>query len=150
MKTSGNNVVDLIDVGQGAEFIAINQDRSLLYVTNFLEDTVSVIETFGNSVIATIPVGDGPQGIAITPNDQFIYVVNAIDTFVSVIRTSDNTVVDEIEVGVGSIALGTFIVPPPPLPRTPVPTLSQWGLLMMVGILGTIGFIAIRRKRALA
>ncbi|MGB2692944.1 MAG: IPTL-CTERM sorting domain-containing protein, partial [Thermodesulfobacteriota bacterium] len=114
------------------------------------DDTVSVIETSNNSVIATIPVGDGPQGIAITPDDQFIYVVNAIDTFVSVIRTSDNTVVDEIEVGVGSIALGTFIVPPPPLPPEPVPTLGQWGLIMLVGLLGTIGFIAIRKNRALA
>ncbi len=30
---------------------------------------------------------------------------------------------------------------------TPIPTLSQWGLLAMAGILGIVGFMVIRRRR---
>ncbi len=32
----------------------------------------------------------------------------------------------------------------------PVPTLSEWGLIAMAGVLGIIGLVAIRRKRAVA
>lgn len=32
----------------------------------------------------------------------------------------------------------------------PIPTLSQWGIITMAGILGLIGFIAIRRRKAVA
>ncbi len=38
---------------------------------------------------------------------------------------------------------------PPPAP-TDVPTISLWGLLAMAGILGFIGFLAIRRKKAIS
>ena len=30
----------------------------------------------------------------------------------------------------------------------PIPTLSEWGLIVMAGILGIVGLLAIRRKRA--
>ncbi len=33
-------------------------------------------------------------------------------------------------------------------PLRNVPTLSEWGLITMAGVLGTIGFIVIRRRRA--
>ena len=31
-----------------------------------------------------------------------------------------------------------------------IPTLSEWGLIAMAGVLGMVGFIAIRRKKATA
>jgi len=33
---------------------------------------------------------------------------------------------------------------------TPIPTLSEWGLIAMVGILGIFGFMVIRRRKATA
>jgi len=33
---------------------------------------------------------------------------------------------------------------------TNVPTLSEWGLIAMAGVLGVVGFMVIRRKRATA
>lgn len=39
---------------------------------------------------------------------------------------------------------GNFSFPPSPL--VPVPTLSEWGLIAMAGLLGIIGFIVARRK----
>ena len=33
---------------------------------------------------------------------------------------------------------------------TPIPTLSEWGLIAMAGILGIVGFMVIRRKKSTA
>lgn len=45
---------------------------------------------------------------------------------------------------------GQYAVEPPPMPREDpppnVPTLSQWGLVMLAGLLGMIGFRASRRR----
>ena len=32
----------------------------------------------------------------------------------------------------------------------PIPTLSQWGLIALAGVLGVLGFVAIRKKKAAA
>jgi len=40
----GGGVDAIIDVGRGPQAIAISEDKEKLYVTNFLEDTVSVID----------------------------------------------------------------------------------------------------------
>jgi len=39
--------------------------------------------------------------------------------------------------------------PPPPLPPG-IPTLSQWGLIAMAGVLGLVGFMVMRRRKAAA
>jgi hypothetical protein len=36
------------------------------------------------------------------------------------------------------------------LPERNVPTLSEWGLIAMAGILGIAGFMVIRRRKATA
>jgi IPTL-CTERM motif len=46
--------------------------------------------------------------------------------------------------GQGSVSDLAFV----PLPPTIVPTLSEWGLIAMAGVLGIIGLIAIRRRKA--
>ena len=38
----------------------------------------------------------------------------------------------------------------PPIIRTPIPTLSEWSLIAMSGVLGIISFMVIRRKKASA
>src|SRR3954469_24512261 len=44
------------------------------YITNALDNTVSVIATATNTVIATIPVGAGPTGVAVTSDGSKVYV----------------------------------------------------------------------------
>ena len=86
----------------------VNKER--IYVTNLLDDTVSVISTVGNFVIDTDPttskidpitVGDGPINIAIDPENKKMYVVNRNDGTISVIDTATNKVVETITVGNG-------------------------------------------------
>ena len=51
-------------LGDSPRGIAHAPGTPYMYVTNFNDDTVSVIDTNTNSVIATLPVEDGPVGIA--------------------------------------------------------------------------------------
>jgi len=117
-------------------------------VTNFGDDTVSAIDTSTNTVTAGVPVGDGPVGVSVTPDGRFVYVANYSSNDVSVIRTSTNTVIATVPVGGDPLAFGIFIqgmLPPPP--PSNVPTLSEWGLISMAGILGIVGFMVMRRRK---
>jgi YVTN family beta-propeller protein len=75
----------------------------LAYVTNFNENTVSVIDTGDNSVVDTVQVGSNPSGIAVAPDGRRVYVLNAISNSVSVIKTMNetNTLLATIPVGNG-------------------------------------------------
>ena len=84
--------------------LALTPDGRFAYVTNYADDTVSVIDLASDSVNETaIAVGDGPLDVDITPDGAFAYVVNRPDFSsngtVSVIRTADNTVIATIPVG---------------------------------------------------
>jgi YVTN family beta-propeller protein len=49
----------------------------ILYVTNWLDDNVSIINMDTNQVLAaTFSVGSYPEGIAVTADGETIYVVN--------------------------------------------------------------------------
>ena len=81
--TARNNVVATIPVGAGPVGVAITSDgthpsghddrpyQPLAYVTNLVDNTVSVIDTARNKVVATIPVGAEPFAVAfatVTPS----------------------------------------------------------------------------------
>jgi YVTN family beta-propeller protein len=65
-----------------------------LYVTNLLDDTVSVINPTTNTIIDIIDVGNGPSAIAY--NGTNLYATNAISNTVSVINPATNTVIDTV------------------------------------------------------
>jgi YVTN family beta-propeller protein len=50
-----------IDVGKFPNWISISQDGKQVWVSNQLDDTVSVIDTKTKKVLATIPVGHEPK-----------------------------------------------------------------------------------------
>jgi YVTN family beta-propeller protein len=79
-----------IQVGDTPIKIAINPQGTLAYVTNFADNTVSVIDVDPNSltynqVNATIPVGINPMGVAITPDGSRVYVAEFTSRGLSVI-----------------------------------------------------------------
>ena len=116
--------IDPIKVGTRPFEIAYYPGNEWMYVTNQLENTVSVIDTTTNKVIDTNPntpdeidpirVGDGPTGIAYDPVNKRMYVTNGARVSVSVIDTTTNKVVDtnpntpdEIDpIKVGNLPLG--------------------------------------------
>ena len=105
-----NIVIATIDVGSGPwGGIAVSPDGEFVYVTNFGDNTVSVIKTANNSV-TYIPVGSGPTGISMTPDGAFVYVSNYYSNSVSVIDTSNDSVLDP-PIPVGNNPFGISVTP---------------------------------------
>ncbi len=69
------------------------------YITNQLDDNVSVIDTATNTVTTTIAVGDFPDAVAVNPAGTRVYVTNRGDNTVSVVNTTTNTTVATVTVG---------------------------------------------------
>jgi len=69
------------------------------YITNKIDNTVSVIDVATNSVIATIPVGASPQGVAVSNDGSKVYIAYSDDYTMSVIDVVTNTVSDTIQFG---------------------------------------------------
>jgi YVTN family beta-propeller protein len=94
--------IDPITVGNLPQGIAYDSENERMYVANYDDGTVSVIDTTTNTVIYTDPstpeidpitVGGGPRGIAYDSGNERMYVTNNGDNTVSVIDTTTNTVI---------------------------------------------------------
>src|SRR5437867_9108747 len=57
----------------------------LLYCSNEVSNTISVISPKTNTVIATIPVGKRPRGMALSPDRRTVYVALGQDDAIGVI-----------------------------------------------------------------
>ena len=72
-----------------------------LYVTNVLDNTVSVIDTATYEITKTIKVGSAPRSVAISPDGATAYVANTGDDTLSIINVADDTVDATVKVGKG-------------------------------------------------
>lgn len=70
-----------------------------VYVGNFKDNTVSVVDAAIARVVATVPVASGPHGMAVTPDGRRIYVSGDNSSNVSVIDTTADRVTQTIDVG---------------------------------------------------
>lgn len=69
------------------------------YISNQLDDNLSVIDTATNTVTATVTVGDFPDAVAVNPAGTRVYVTNRGDNTVSVVNTATNTAIATVPVG---------------------------------------------------
>jgi YVTN family beta-propeller protein len=89
--------------------VAASAQLGRAYVTDFLSQTVSVIDILGNVVIGSIPV-PWPKGIVLSPDGSHLYVVNSTDPgSVTSIDTATNTVTTSW--GVGQYPVGIAVTP---------------------------------------
>ena len=118
-------------------------------------DRITVINTATNTVLTTILAGGvDPEGLAISPDGTRLYVVNNASASVTVFNTATDTLVTTVTVGTTPVGLGNFIsigsVAIPPIivavPALPIPTLGEWGVLMLSGLLAGLGCLKRRRK----
>ena len=93
--------VKTITTGAGPRRLAISPAGDRVFVTNYLDNSVSVIDTRTRTLSATIPVGVNPRGIATTPSGDAIYVTNVQDGTVSVINSATLTVSETITLDAG-------------------------------------------------
>lgn len=80
---------DAIAVGSGPFDIAADPVRPALYVTNYYDGTVSVIDRTTRTVTNTIQVGNFPAGIEVAPDGSRIYVANLGTGSISVLDPTD-------------------------------------------------------------
>ena len=95
-----------ISVGDGPTAIDVNYVTNTIYVTNQVDDTVSVINGSTNSMIGNIAVGRFPVAIGVDYDTNTIYVANRDDGTVSVIDGSTNSNIGNITVGRSPVAIG--------------------------------------------
>jgi YVTN family beta-propeller protein len=79
-------VIATVPVGNRPTYVATDQQANRIYVSNQLDDTVSVIDGSTNAVLATVRVGRSPNGIAVNPKTNRIYVANLQGGSVSIIN----------------------------------------------------------------
>ena len=66
-------VIATISVGDSPNEIAFDSENNRMYVTNYSDDTVSVINTADNLVIASVFIGNTPNGIAFDSENNRMY-----------------------------------------------------------------------------
>jgi YVTN family beta-propeller protein len=89
----------VIKVGNYPCAIAVNPKTHMAYVTNYADDSVSVIDGASGTVRGTIPVGSHPQSVAVDPNRNRVYVANVQGDNMSVIDASRMKVIQTLPAG---------------------------------------------------
>jgi YVTN family beta-propeller protein len=74
----------------GGHGTPVTPDSGKVYITHFIGNAVSVIDTVTDTVSATISVGLDPFGVGVKPDGSKVYVANEMAVSVSVIDTATN------------------------------------------------------------
>lgn len=83
--------------GAGPYQAAVNPNTNKIYVDNYFDHTISVIDGWSNQQVATIKIGNAPYGIAVNTITNRIYDVDSNGITVTDGRT--DTVIATISVG---------------------------------------------------
>ena len=112
-----DDVLGTVAAGNRPQGVAYAQDKMLMYVTNSIDDTVTILDTAGGAdntvgtpddVLGTVAVGDSPLGVAYAQDKMLMYVTNVLDNTVTILDTAggaDNTVGTPDDV-LGTVAVG--------------------------------------------
>jgi YVTN family beta-propeller protein len=87
------HAVRTLPVGRIPCALAINPVTRRLYVVNYGDETLSVLDLQTMTTIATLPVGGHPQGLAVDSKSNRIYVANVQGNSVTVIDGARNAVI---------------------------------------------------------
>jgi YVTN family beta-propeller protein len=93
------------------------------YITNYGDDTVSVLDTNTNAVVAVVPVLSSPYAVTVNPDGSRVYVTSDNGGGTSVLDTATNQVIGFIGPGARGVAVtpdGTRLY----IPNYPAPTVS--------------------------
>jgi YVTN family beta-propeller protein len=115
-------------------------------VASFIGGGVLVIDSASNTVRGSVGVDGFPLGIAVNPAGTRVYVANSIGN-VSVIDTANNTVTATVAVGAGPHAFGLFIGPSGPAVPSAIPTIHEWGLVLLSFLLSVMAWLRCRSAR---
>jgi len=77
-----------IEVGHHPTDVTFSPDGARAYVSNRLDDTVTIIDVPSRKVFTTINVGDEPHGVLTDASGKHLYVLNTSSDSISVIDTT--------------------------------------------------------------
>ncbi len=90
----------IIKTGSYPCAVAINSRTNRIYVVNYADESVTVIDGEKNRVLATLSVGEHPQAVAVNERDNVVYVANVHGNSITVIDGSRNVIARTIGAGV--------------------------------------------------
>lgn len=148
-------------IGTGSEIgfggMAYDDENEILYALSGDDQTMNLyrISTTTGDLTLIGSIGDFEStintGLAYDEINQILYAnffgalyTLNVNTGVATLVGQNNVDGEEIDGLAWLDSCG-----PPPLPRE-VPTLSEWGLIAMAGILGLVGFMVMRRRKVTA
>ena len=92
-------VVETIQVGDEPAGVGVNTQTNRIYVANWADDDVSVINGATNTLLTDVTVGDAPAGVGVNTQTNRIYATNSGDDDVSVINGATNSWIIDVQVG---------------------------------------------------
>ncbi len=155
--TNGTDVIQyntVTDVNTGITYLgcdmqngALSPDGARLYCVEENDD-LYIYSIAGGAAITVIDLGSSTAwGVAVSPDNARAFV-----PFGDVLKVVDTSNFNVTEIALTCTDARDIVIvqeiPPPPLAM--VPTISEWGLIAMAGILGIVGFMVMRRRKAVA
>ncbi len=96
--TATGRVVQNIGVDVSPYELQFNDSGTLLYVSNWSSDSISIIDTAAGKVTATVPTGHNPNDMKLGADGR-LYVSNGNENTVTVIDTKKQQAIETINVG---------------------------------------------------
>lgn len=94
-----------VRVGRRPHSAALSPDGRLLFVSNRLSNTVSIVDLESFQVRGEVAVGAEPHGLAVDSSGQRLFVLNTGQDSVSVVDIAKRIEVSRLDAGVGPWAL---------------------------------------------
>ena len=82
---SAGGVSNVVDVGANPSALAVSADGTQLYVADWGEHTVDVIDVTSAKRVARIGVGTHPEALALAPDRNHLFVANSDDDSISIV-----------------------------------------------------------------
>ena len=95
-----------VKVGNDPAHVVIDAQSKLAYVTNSMDNNLSVVDLRQKKIVATIATGKMPHGLRISPDGRELYVASVESNSVSVIDVARLDEVARIPVGKAPMQIG--------------------------------------------
>lgn len=95
-----------VKVGNDPAHVVIDAQSKLMYVTNSMDNNLSVVDLRQKKIVATIATGRMPHGLRMSPDGRELYVASVDSNSVSVIDVARSDEVARIPVGKAPVQVG--------------------------------------------